>query len=360
MKRQYQTLLCCFTLFTICSCHNTSHKNNTVAIPEFPYQAFLNSVSDDSYFPIIGDDGDGFNAICHKIRYPKIPLTLHLSHFADSLLQIYNICLAYNSIAYDTSTAERYIEESDSGLHQADALDAINLSGIHNHEIRNLLSKISKQAAYWIRDGKLPNEQRSDDINRFYEQYHTYSHQVQNAHVSDEEFDPNTVIKNYNDIHKKAISDTLKFRDELLMDLLLEPDFSKKCVLAREFAYSNYISPHRDDIELVAVLDYILKTNQYSPLLGEIWLMWRTALQKNIFGGPSNDSAMYNLFYNDMRNRIALVYIDHLNRNPNDNIAFKEFMRLGMEHNITRNSGCYFGNNSILDEMNLYEECWKK
>ena len=29
-----------------------------------------------------------------------------------------------------------------------------------------------------------------------------------------------------------------------------------------------------------------------------------------------------------------------------------------MEYNITRNSPCYFGNNSILDEMSLYDECW--
>lgn len=40
--------------------------------------------------------------------------------------------------------------------------------------------------------------------------------------------------------------------------------------------------------------------------------MWRTALQKNILRGPSNDSAMFNLFYNDMRNRIALIYIGYL------------------------------------------------
>ena len=106
------------------------------------------------------------------------------------------------------------------------------------------------------------------------------------------------------------------------------------------------------------MIDQILRFNQYSPLLGELWLMWRTALQKNIFSGPSNDSAIYNLFYNDMRNHIALTYITHLAEHPKDEIAFLSFFNLAMEYNITRNSPCLFGNNSLLDEKNLYKGIW--
>ena len=61
-----------------------------------------------------------------------------------------------------------------------------------------------------------------------------------------------------------------------------------------------------------------------------------------------------NLFYNDMRNRVAQVYIKHLATHPNDKLAFNAFARLAMVNNITRNSECLFGNNSLHDEISLY------
>ena len=62
---------------------------------------------------------------------------------------------------------------------------------------------------------------------------------------------------------------------------------------------------------------------------------------------------MYNLFYNDMRNSIALTYIVHLTTHPGDKIAFKEFIRLAQAYNIVRNSSCMFGNNANLEDMEL-------
>ena len=122
---------------TIVSCGNKT-PDDELRAPQFPYQSYLDSVdaNEDEIFPTIGDDGNGFNAISHKIRYPQIPDSLSLNHFADSLLQFYNIVLAFNTMAYDIGTAERYMSESDSGLEQADALYSINLSGISDREIK--------------------------------------------------------------------------------------------------------------------------------------------------------------------------------------------------------------------------------
>lgn len=329
-------------------------------VPAFPYQTYLDSIGEDEYFPTIGDDGGGFDAICKNIRYPEMPDTLSLSHFADSLLQFYNVAIAFNTVAYDVSTAERYMDEVDFGLEQADALDSINVSGINHYEIKELLVKLRRKAAMWIRSGKKPNEQQNDEVGEFYEVFNAFRNPLFEAHMSDDEYNPSEIIEDYANIHSKAISDTTTFRRELLQQVLRESDFNKKCVLAREFAYANYKSPYRDDKELVAVIDPILRANKYSPLLGELWLMWRTALQKNILSGPSNDSAMYNLFYNEMRNRIALAYIAHLKTHPHDKLAFNKFASMAMEYNITRNSGCLFGNNSLLDEMSLYDEIWNK
>ncbi len=352
----FTLILSVIILIATLSC--TIHQKYEV--PAFPYQAYLDSIGEDETFPTIGNDGGGFEAISNNIRYPEMPDTLSLSHFADSLLQFYNVAIAFNTIAYDVSSAERYMDEPDFGLEQADALGSVKVDGIREPAIKAAIVKLSRKACMWIRSGKKPNEQQNDEVVEFYDVFNAFRNPLFEAHMSDYEFNPTEIVEGYANIHSKAISDTTTFRSELLQQVLRESYFGKKCVYAREFAYANYKSPYRDDKELVAVIDPILRANEYSPLLGELWLIWRTALQKNIFNGLSNDGAIYNLFYNDMRNRIALVYIAYLNTHPDDKLAFSKFVTLAMEYNITRNSGSLFGNNSILDEMSLYDEIWNK
>lgn len=336
------------------SCVNNKSDSRGLIVPSFPYESYLDSISEDDSFPTIGDDGQGFNAISHNIRYPELPDTLTSSLFADSLLKYYNIALAYNTLAYDNGSAERYMSEPDMRLPYADALDAINLEGISDAEIKNRLKAVAENAAKCIRDSVELSAGKTEAIKRFYDAFNKFSSALYNNRLSKDEFDPQSVLEGYDDIHAKALTDITSYRGELLDMTLAERDFYKKCVMAREYAYSNYNSPKRNDKEVVAVIDTILRTNEYSPLLRDLWRMWRVMLQMNIFGGRSNDSAMYNLFYNDMRSRIALVYIDHLAHNPNDSIAFMEFVRLASDYNIVRNSGFLLGNNANLEDMELF------
>lgn len=336
------------------SCNNSRSAKDNLCPPEFPYQSYLDSIGDGDVFPVIGDDGDGFNAISHNIRYPEMPESLRMSQFADSLLQYYDIALAYNTMAYDTGTAIRYMSESGSGLEYADALDSINLDPIKSLEIKKQLREITGNAARWIREGVDPNSQEDEAIDRFYDAFNPFVASLLDNRFSEDEFDPHDVISDYDGIHTRALTDTLSLRQDLLKRVLSEKDFAKKCVLAREYAYSNYIHPRRDDKEVVAVIDNILRADEYSPLLRDLWRMWRMMLQKNIFGSMSNDGAMYNLFYNDMRNRVALTYIAHLKDNTDDRIALKEFVRLANDYNIVRNSEFVLGNNSNLEEMDLF------
>lgn len=359
MKKLILRALMATLVFSILACSKKDIVSNA-AIPAFPYEEYLDSISETGNFPLIGDDGRGFDAISNKIRYAELPEKLSSNLFADSLLQLYNLALAFNTVAYDVSTAERYIDDSDLVKAHAQALDSVNLSGIRNADLRNSLAKVSHDAAKWLHQGEKPNQHETASVGKFYEVYDGIYKPFIDSHISDEEYAPADVLKGYEDIHSKAISDTTSFRSELLQKVLNEKDFEKKCILAREFAYANYRNPERDELQLVAVLDPILRANEYSPLLGELWLMWRTALQKNILSGPSNDSAIYNLFYNDMRNRVVLAYISHLAENPKDKVAFGNFYRLALEYNITRNSGAAFGNNSILDEAELYYDIWNK
>lgn len=356
MKKFVNLLLISLSVCSLHACNSNAERAESPKEPEFPYQTYLDSIGEDDWFPTIGDDGDGFVAISDNIRYPEMPDSLSSNHFADSLFQLYNITIAFNTIIHDVNSATRYIEETDFVSDYADALDSINVSGIHDPEIKGALVKISRKAAESIRSGKKPFELLNDEMGEFYKVFNAFRYPLYDAHLSDEEFKPSEVLDDYADIHSKAISDTTTFRSELLRQVIRESDFSKKCVLAREFAYANYKSPDRDDLELVAVIDPILRANKYSPLLGELWLIWRVALQNDIFSGVSNDSAIYNLFYNDMRNRIVQVYIAYLKNHPHDKLAFREFVSTVKVYNVTRNHN--FGNSSILDEMYLYDEIW--
>lgn len=109
---------------------STNNGDDRVQAPPFPYEEYLEMTEEDQYFPKIGNDGEGFDAISQNIEYPELPTELSLSHFADSLLLMYNTCLAFNTMAYDVSTAERYMNDSTLCIDQANALDSINLSGI--------------------------------------------------------------------------------------------------------------------------------------------------------------------------------------------------------------------------------------
>lgn len=327
-------------------------------VPPFPYEEYLELTEEDQLSPNIGDDGRGYDAISNKIRYPEFPKEVSLSPVADTLLLMYNTIMAYNTMVYDSSTADRYLNDTTLCIAQANAIDSINLSGIKNERLRDAILACCKTESQLIRNGIRPSEQENPDIDKFYDVFGDVFNPFMENHYSDEEFAPENVVKDYASIHRKAITDTLSFRSEMLKRVCSEQDFQKKCVLAREFAYANRKSKERNDKELVAVIDPILRANEYSPVLYDLWLMWRTALQSGILGSPSNDGAMYNLFYIDMRNRVAVTYLTYLTENPTDKVAFNKFTNLAMEYNIIRNSPCLFGNNAMLDEMSLYNECF--
>lgn len=348
----------CLLLF-LCSC-TENKENRLVENLQFPYEDFVSF--DDDGFLVIGDDGNGFAAISHKIQYLQVDDTLRLTQFADSLLQFYNVYLSYNSIIYDFGTACMFEDdEGDAGKSQAKALYNINVSGISDAKIRKGVRDLGRKMAYGImyyRNKKeyVDVQEYIDANNAFDEAFKTLYGPLLEEHQREWllYYDPTTIMEDYQSIHEKAINDTLGYRNELLQQVIQEKDFEKACVLAREFAYANYISEDQNDEELVSLLEPLLQAGQYSPLLGELWLMWRTALQP-LLGGMSNTSSMYNLLYNDMRNRVALAYLTHLNAHPQDELAFQEFISLAACWNIVRNSGCLVGNNVLFDEVKLYK-----
>lgn len=145
----------------------------------FPNQTYLDNMGEDECFPTIENDGQGFDAISHNIVYPELLDTLLLRHYADLLAQFYNIVLAFNTMVYDVGTAERYIRELEFRLEQADALDSIDLSGIHISEIKDLIRIICQKGASAIRRGEKPNDQDVPEIKQLYDAFKKFSDPIQ-------------------------------------------------------------------------------------------------------------------------------------------------------------------------------------
>ena len=326
-----------------------------VQYPKFPYEEQMNSKDSDGYTLIIGDDGDGYQPISARIRYPQLPDYISANQFADSLLLLYNGGLAFSHMSYDLGTADRYMDSRDITPF-ANEFDLVNLSGIANPKIRKALQEMGSTYATWIRTKK--EDLFSTDvpaIDDFYEVYNPIGYKIFDRCADAEPFDPAMLIADYESIHAKAITDTLNFCAELYDRVAREKDFEKRCILAREFAYATHKSQNGDYKDLVAVIDPLLQSGSYSPYLRELWLIWRATLQIHLFGSRSNYSGMYNLFYSDMKNKIAITYIDYIINHPEDKLALFEFMNLTVDWDIVRNSGYLLGNNANLDEMLLID-----
>ena len=358
MKKAFSLVL--IGILLLCSCGT---KNSEGYVDKRAYDEcrawYLNYLSDTANYQedylIFGDDGNGFIPISDLHEFLKFNEKKN-GDFIDTLLWLYNATQLLDAMIYDCSTIDRYNGDFNPEPY-AEAISNIDVNGIGNEELSSAFRALSQAIAEDIRNG-----QRIDTI--YYEEIHQL-HGVMdklfdgfvNSHYKDDvTYDCSEYIADYEMIHNKAIADTAHYRDELLQLVFNEKDFEKTCIYAREFAYANWHNINGEGIDVVAVIEPLLCTAEYSPILFDLWLMWRTALQTNVLSGYSNDSAMYNLYYNAMRRRVAYRYIERLNKNPNDALAFNGFFRLVYRNSIIRNSGCLIGNNSFLDQMEIYRE----
>ena len=271
----------------------------------------------------------------------------------DSLALYYNARLAYNTAAYDLSTISRYLNDRDKTPF-INSFDSINVEAISDFKLREVLKNVGKDVANVLRSGNDPSEVALPSVQKYNELIDHFEDNLFAGQLNHDEYDPTTVINGYAKIHGDAIDDSVNHFKDLLQLTLGETDFQKKCVYAMELAKCGHTNGEGQQA-VTTIIDSLLLSGEYSPLLRELWLIWRANLQMYLFSGRSNDSAMYNLFYNDMKNRVAGTYLVRIKSNPEDKIALKEFFRLANEGNVTRDSGTLLGNNCILDEMRIYQ-----
>ena len=310
------------------------------------------------HYLILGDDGNGFVPISDMLDPLKFEGKKN-SKFVDTLVWLYNATQLLDAMIYDCSTIDRYNGDFDPKPF-ADAISGIDVSGIDHEVLSDAFLALSQAIAKDVRNGQRTDTIYYDEILQLHRVMDKLFGDFVDSHRTRVSYNCSEYVANYDKMHAKAIADTAHYRDELLQMVFDEEDFEKQCIYAREFAYANYHNLNGETVDVVAVIEPLLLTTEYSPLLFDLWLIWRTALQGGVLSGISNDSSMYNLFYNGMRRRVAYRYITRLNENPHDGLAFNGLLRLIYRSSITHNSNCYVGNNCFLDQMDLYGECRKR
>ena len=351
------------TLSLLCSC---SADKSEEYIDNKSYEEcrswYLDYVSDTAnykdHFLVFGDDGNGFVPISNLYEPLRFNEKINVE-FIDTLVWLYNATQILDAMIYDCSTIDRYNGDFDPKPY-AEAISNIDMSGIGNEELSSALNALSRATAEDIRNSMRTDTICYEEVRVLHEVMDKLFNNFIDSRYAEASYDCNKLITDYEAIHDKAIADTAHYRDELLQALFNENNFEKKCIYAREFAYANWHNLNGEDVDVVAAIEPLLYTTEYSPILFDLWLIWRTALQTGVLSGYSNDSSMYNLYYNAMRLRVAYRYIERLNENPNDALAFDGLLRLIYKNSIIRNSECLIGNNSFLDHMELYRECMNK
>ncbi len=334
------------------SCHN---ETLSVQIPKFPseYLEYMESHDSTTRFPVIGKD-DGFCPISSNIEYYVLPDSLKGNAFADSLKTLYNTALAFNSIAYDISGYERQGEYYGYRSELLEAFKKMPLNGIGNPQIEKAFRKMLDGACEQIEQSEPVNGSEKGSAKGVYNSINPFTDKLL-AKYEATRVNPESFLTDYNQVHELAICDTITGRDKILSLYLNEKNLNKKCAYAHEFALANHRHSEQNDTLLIAIIDPLLRGNEYSPLLRDLWIIWRTTMQIDLLGGSSNDSGMYNLFYNSMRNRVADKYIRHLAEHSDDSTAFTEFLDLAYEYNIVRNGPMPIGNNALMDLLSIYE-----
>lgn len=97
---------------------------------------------------------------------------------------------------------------------------------------------------------------------------------------------------------------------------------------------------------------YIFDQKKYCMYLYEAWAKWRCILQQT--KGASHTSEIPNDFYNERRTETALIILDHIRNNENDEMAINQFLVVATHENIKRFGQYQYGNQNAIEFVNLF------
>ncbi len=124
--------------------------------------------------------------------------------------------------------------------------------------------------------------------------------------------------------------------------------FDEQCSLWRNWA--NCEKSVMEDEWLTAVGDRLMRSGNYSPLLGRIWLTWRALCQSTHFG-MSRDSSIPNHYYNEYRRMCYISCLKRIERHPNDVFAIHCAYSTGGRINLLRFGESMMGNDVLMETV---------
>lgn len=152
-----------------------------------------------------------------------------------------------------------------------------------------------------------------------------------------------------------TLADRLRRLEELLKDET--PAFSRQVVLLETAntllcmaIYDDSRCYETDIDEGMAILEAIIGSTDYSPVMADAWLLWRARTQLEFFGS-SNLSEIPNAMFNAQRVATAMVIERHLAAHPDDTQAMIQFVMLMTYPNYGR--GGVFGHSGMGEVMSF-------
>ena len=124
--------------------------------------------------------------------------------------------------------------------------------------------------------------------------------------------------------------------------------FDEQCSLWRNWA--NCDKSQGEDEWLTAVGDRLIRSGNYSPLLGRIWLTWRALCQSTHFG-MSRDSSIPNHYFNDYRKIVYIACLKRIEQHPDDIYAKHCAYSTAGRINLLRFGESIMGNDVLMETV---------
>lgn len=124
--------------------------------------------------------------------------------------------------------------------------------------------------------------------------------------------------------------------------------FDEQCSLWRNWA--NCEKSMMEDDWLTAVGDRLMRSGNYSPLLGRIWLTWRALCQSTHFG-MSRDSSIPNHYFNEYRRMCYISCLKRIERHPDDVFAIYCAYSTAGRTNLLRFGENMMGNDVLMETV---------
>ena len=134
----------------------------------------------------------------------------------------------------------------------------------------------------------------------------------------------------------------------ILQELNSCKTFDEQCSLWRNWA--NCDKSVMEDEWLVAVGDRLMRSGNYNPLLGRIWLTWRALCQSTHFG-MSRDSSIPNHYYNEFRRMCYISCLKRIERHPYDIFAIHCAYSTAGRINLLRFGESMMGNDVLMETV---------